>query len=279
MLVDGYSQGAISSFTFTDVSANHTIEAKFKINAQIPFTDVAADKWFYDSVSFVYAKKLFNGMSETSFAPDSTMTRGMFVTVLGRFAGLPSTLGSGIGLVTGTGVNIRKGPSTDTEIVGVVADKNTVVQVTSSSGEWYGVTHGEVSGYIRGDLIKVYNGAFTDLAAGQYYSPYAEWTSVSAIADGVASGSFAAESNITREHMCMLLYNYAIKYGKTLPQNVQKAAFSDDYSINSGAKTAVYALQQAGVINGMGDGTFAPQGTATRAQVAQIFRKFFEVVE
>ncbi|MBP8641412.1 MAG: S-layer homology domain-containing protein, partial [Oscillospiraceae bacterium] len=40
----------------------------------------------------------------------------------------------------------------------------------------------------------------------------------------------------------------------------------------------VYELQQAGIINGMGDGTFSPQGTATREQVAQIFMKFYSAV-
>ena len=49
-------------------------------------------------------------------------------------------------------------------------------------------------------------------------------------------------------------------------------------SSSSAKRTAVYALQQAGVINGMGDGTYAPQSSATRAQVAQIFMNFDIVV-
>ena len=76
----------------------------------------------------------------------------------------------------------------------------------------------------------------------------------------------------------MLLYNYALIYGKTLTETTAAATFSDDSAISASAKTAVYALQKAGIINGMGDGTFSPQGTATREQVAQIFKKFYSAV-
>ena len=278
VLVDGASVGAVSSYTFSNVNTNHNITASFKSTTTIPFTDVGTDRWSYDAVSFVYAKGLFNGMSATSFAPESTMTRGMFVTVLGRFAGLPASLSSGIGLVTATGVNIRTGPTTDSAVAGIISNKNTVVQVTSVSGDWYGIKYAEVTGFIRRDLIKIYNGNYTDLAANMYYSPYAEWACLTGIANGVAGNTFSADSDITRENMCMLLYNYALIYGKTLTKTTEKSSFTDDASISSNAKTAVYELQQAGIINGMGDGTFSPQGTATREQVAQIFMKFFSVV-
>lgn len=278
VLVDGASVGAVTSYTFSNLSASHTITANFKSTAKIPFADVSSDMWHYDAVGFVYAKGLFNGTSDTTFAPESTMTRGMFVTVLGRFAGLPSNLTSGIGLVTAIGVNIRTGPSTDSATAGFISNKNTVVQITSVSGDWYGIKYAEVTGYIRRDLIKAYGANYTDLAANMYYSPFAEWVSLTGIANGVAGNVFTADGDITRENMCMLLYNYAVVYGKTLPETTAKAAFTDDSAISSGAKTAVYALQKAGVINGMGDGTFAPKGTATRAQVAQIFMKFFSAV-
>lgn len=279
VLVNGVSVGAVSSYTFSNVNANQTISASFKSTAQMPFTDVKSDMWFYEAVSYTYSIKLFNGMSETIFSPDATMTRGMFATVLGRFAGVSNNLTSGIGLVTGTGVNIRSGPSTDTGVAGFVSNRNTAVQVLSRSGDWYQVKYGTVTGYIRQDLIKVYNGNYTDLISGRYYSPYAEWTYLTGVANGVAGSTFEADSNITREHMCMMLYNYAVAYGKTLPKTVERSTFSDDASISNGAKAAVYALQEAGVINGMGEGVFSPKGTATRAQVAQIYMKFANAVK
>lgn len=52
------------------------------------FTDVAKDSWYYEDVSFVVDEGYFKGMSDTIFAPDETMTRAMFVTVMARYAGV-----------------------------------------------------------------------------------------------------------------------------------------------------------------------------------------------
>lgn len=53
-----------------------------------PFADVGVGDWFYDAVQYVYENNIFNGTSDTKFTPSGTMTRGMFVTVLGRMAGV-----------------------------------------------------------------------------------------------------------------------------------------------------------------------------------------------
>ena len=53
-----------------------------------PFKDVFATDSYYDAVRFVCERQLFNGVSSDRFAPSSTMTRAMFVTVLGRLAGV-----------------------------------------------------------------------------------------------------------------------------------------------------------------------------------------------
>ena len=57
-------------------------------NAANPFADVKKGDWYYDAVLYVNQNGLFNGTGETTFDPDGTMTRGMFVTVLGRMAGV-----------------------------------------------------------------------------------------------------------------------------------------------------------------------------------------------
>lgn len=48
------------------------------------FIDVTTDDWFYEDVAFVSAKGYFQGTSDTTFSPNMTMTRAMFVTVLSR---------------------------------------------------------------------------------------------------------------------------------------------------------------------------------------------------
>ena len=53
-----------------------------------PFRDVANDADYIDAIEFVYENGLFKGTSATEFAPETTMTRAMFVTVLGRLDGV-----------------------------------------------------------------------------------------------------------------------------------------------------------------------------------------------
>lgn len=50
------------------------------------FTDVKSTDWFSPSVEYAVSNGLFNGTSSTEFSPKASMTRGMFVTVLGRLA-------------------------------------------------------------------------------------------------------------------------------------------------------------------------------------------------
>ena len=44
--------------------------------------------WAEENIGWVMEQELFNGVSETEFSPNGSMTRGMFVTVLGRYAGI-----------------------------------------------------------------------------------------------------------------------------------------------------------------------------------------------
>ena len=50
------------------------------------FTDVNPSAWYYDAVDYVAKNGLFAGTTTTTFSPNASMTRGMFVTVLGRLA-------------------------------------------------------------------------------------------------------------------------------------------------------------------------------------------------
>jgi glycerophosphoryl diester phosphodiesterase len=53
------------------------------------FQDVADTSWYAGAVYFCADNSIFNGLSDELFGPGETMTRGMFVTVLGRMEGVP----------------------------------------------------------------------------------------------------------------------------------------------------------------------------------------------
>lgn len=250
---------------------SEVVSFSFSVGSFSSFSDVAPGSWYANAVEFSYGRGLFTGVSESRFAPEETMTRGMFVTVLGRMAGLPDDLYGHIGISLGDDVNVRSGPGISNSPVGRV-DRNDVFSVLGWENGWCKIDLGGTIGYIREDYVKAYTGQFADLDESKYYSPYVQWAYLTGISSGISNGTFAAESDISRENMCSMLYNYTQSHGLILPDKIEKASFNDDWQI--GDKTAVYALQQAGIVNGKGNGIFEPLGSATRAQVAKIFMEF-----
>jgi len=85
-----------TKYDFTEkVTKNFTLYAKWteKDNGEWknPFTDVKENDWFYASVKYAYENDLMKGISNTEFAPDSEVTRAMFVTVIYRMENEPQT--------------------------------------------------------------------------------------------------------------------------------------------------------------------------------------------
>lgn len=54
-----------------------------------PFCDVTDDDWYCDDVKYVSMNGLMSGMTQSTFAPDGLLTRGMLVAVLYRVEGEP----------------------------------------------------------------------------------------------------------------------------------------------------------------------------------------------
>ena len=53
----------------------------------LPFKDVKEGDWFYPYVSYVYENGLMNGTGGKTFSPRDTLTRAMFITIIGRLVG------------------------------------------------------------------------------------------------------------------------------------------------------------------------------------------------
>ena len=179
------------------------------------FTDIH-NHWAADNILFAASRGLLSGTSDTTFSPNTGMTRGMFVTALGRLAG------------------------------------------------------------INPDSYKT--GKFTDVKADAYYAPYVNWAAQNGIVEGVTATTFAPDTNINREQMAVIMANYAKKLGYDLPKPLQTVTFADNAQISSWAKNAVRAMQQAGILAGKNGNKFDPKGTATRAEVATVLRRFVEIV-
>jgi len=68
-----------------------TLSVPVSVSRPNPFTDIKSSDWFFHSVLDSYESGLFNGISDTQFGPSETMNRAMFITVLGRMAGVDTT--------------------------------------------------------------------------------------------------------------------------------------------------------------------------------------------
>jgi hypothetical protein len=94
---------------------------------------------------------------------------------------------------------------------------------------------------------------------------------------GLSETSFAPGAQITREQMAVMLDSFAAAYAVPLPQAAAAPAFADAAAVSEWSAEAVGRIIRAGVMNGMPDGSFAPQGSATRAQAAKVVWGFCQI--
>ncbi|MCD8117388.1 MAG: SpoIID/LytB domain-containing protein [Oscillospiraceae bacterium] len=241
------------------------------------FSDVSSGDWYYDAVAYVAEKGLFQGTTSSTFTPNGSMTRAMFITVLGRYAGVDADAWCA-GSVTASGVNLRSGPGTSYSVVTTLS-KGASVTITGQSGDWYKVSAGSYTGYIKGDYIQASYHEFSDVDYSQYYAGYAVWAYEKGIVTGMGSSDvFAPSSLITREQMCAMLNRYITAFGLSLEKSSSTTTFTDDSSISSWAYSDVYAMQQYGIIQGRTGGSFSPQDAASRAEAAAIFQRLGQAV-
>lgn len=121
-----------------------------------------------------------------------------------------------------------------------------------------------------------FTGSFEDVHPTSWYADGIHWMVDSGIAGGYGDGRFGAEDKITREQLATFLYNFAKVKGYDVSGRADLGRFTDGSSVSSYATETMSWAVDNGLFGGMGDGTLAPQGNATRAQVATILMRFVE---
>lgn len=64
-----------------------------RVAEPMPFKDLTPADWFYAAITQVHGLRIMRGVSDDDFAPNASLTRGMFITMLYRLAGEPETHG------------------------------------------------------------------------------------------------------------------------------------------------------------------------------------------
>ena len=131
------------------------------------------------------------------------------------------------------------------------------------------------------ETLKTYEGQhpFKD-SEGHWAEAYIAWAKDKGIVEGVSATEFDPEAPITREQMATIFGRYALKQGIELPKDAAPAgSFPDADKISEYAREFVELMRIAGILNGYEDGTFRPQGNATRAEAAKLFSLFLSITD
>lgn len=104
-----------------------------------------------------------------------------------------------------------------------------------------------------------------------WYARGREWAMGAGISDGTNM-----TGKITREQLAAMLYRYAKLKGYDVSASADISGYTDASSVSSWATDAMRWAVSAGLINGRTATTLAPQGNATRAEVASILMRFMQ---
>lgn len=121
--------------------------------------------------------------------------------------------------------------------------------------------------------------SFTDAKENSWYIPYLAAAKKAGIVNGRADNTFGIGEHITRQDMAVMAYRAVMASGKSLEKKQEKLSFTDNDDISAYATEAIENMQESGIINGMGDGSFAPFDNANRAQAATIIHKIMAELE
>lgn len=112
--------------------------------------------------------------------------------------------------------------------------------------------------------------SFTDVPDAAWYADAVIWAHENNIVLGYEDGTYRPNDPITREQVVVMLWRYTGNPASTHSLD----HFSDTDLISGYALEAIRWANETGVINGYGDRTLRPKGTATRAEVAQILKNY-----
>jgi len=116
---------------------------------------------------------------------------------------------------------------------------------------------------------------FDDISKSSWYYPYIKVAYAAQIINGISESEFGADQKITRQDLAVILHRIMKNKGYTFEENGR--TLSDEAEISDYARESVNALYNAGVINGVSEGVFAPMQYATRAQVAVLVNTVLEM--
>ena len=118
---------------------------------------------------------------------------------------------------------------------------------------------------------------FSDVAPASWYGEAIRWACAEGVAGGYGGGLFGPDAPITREQLCLILYNYAGWAGHDVSGGVALGNYLDAGDASAWAVEALEWALDAGIVGGVSPTALGPQGQATRAQAAVMLTRLCEL--
>ena len=207
VLVDGKSVGSVKSYTFKNVTKDHTIEAVFMKSNGNPqtgvFVDVAEGSYYEKAIDWAVEKGITNGVSSNMFAPNDPCTRAQIVTFLWRAAGSPAP----------------KSMSSFTDVPADAFYAKAVAWavengITSGTGEGKfspnsTCTRAQAVTFLyraSGSPAVSGKAEFSDVSTTAFYADAVTWAAKKGITTGIGGGLFGSDNDCTRGQIVTFLW-------------------------------------------------------------------------
>lgn len=112
---------------------------------------------------------------------------------------------------------------------------------------------------------------FEDVKDSLWYADSIRWATEKGLISGYGNGTFGPNDYVSREQLAVILWHYAGS-----PKAYASLNFVDSDQVAGYSQEAMKWAVESGIINGTSNGMLAPQGIATRAQVAAMLMNFLE---
>ena len=184
-------------FTFADLSA-------YAVKPENPFTDVSKSDFYYDAVIWALKNNVTKGLTDTSFGPTATCTRGQVVTFLWRAQGCPEPK-----TTVNPFTDVKESSAFYKAILWAYENGITTGNTATTFNPGGKCTSGHVVTFLWRAQGEPAANVFSELGnqySGKYYSDAISWADGAGLLSGIA---FDPAVNSPRSEIVLYLYRNA----------------------------------------------------------------------
>ena len=180
-----------------------------------PFKDVDTGKWYHVSIDYVLTHSIMNGVSGTSFAPNSNLTRGMLVQILFNLEGKPQSASASFSDVKADAWYAKAiGWAAANKVVTGYADgtfrPNAAVTREQAAAILYRYAQSKGIDVSAGEDTNILSYADT-LQASEYAIPALQWAVGAGVLNGKSGNLLAPTGTATRAEIAAIMQRWCEK--------------------------------------------------------------------